>query len=76
MNPVLDSLFLPVILAWMPAGGEWIVIAGIALLLFGNRLPGVARSLGRGINEFKRGLKDEPKDDADDEPKPPAKTDG
>ncbi len=70
MSSVLDN---PILLAWMPSGGEWIVIAGIALLLFGNRLPGVARSLGRGINEFKRGLKDEP---TDDEPKPPAKTDG
>ena len=70
MSSVLDC---PMLLAWMPSGGEWIVIAGIALLLFGNRLPGVARSLGRGINEFKRGLKDEP---TDDDPKPPAKTDG
>lgn len=37
---------------------HWLVIAGVALLLFGNRLPDVARSMGRAINEFKRGLKD------------------
>ena len=33
-----------------------LLIAVIALLLFGNRLPQVMRSLGTGISEFKRGL--------------------
>lgn len=37
---------------------HWIVIGVVALLLFGNRLPEVARSLGRAWNEFKRGLRD------------------
>ncbi len=37
---------------------ELIVVAIIALLLFGNRLPSVMRSLGQGVNEFKRGLND------------------
>lgn len=37
---------------------ELIVILVVALLLFGHRLPGMARSLGSGITEFKRGLKD------------------
>jgi sec-independent protein translocase protein TatA len=40
-----------------PSMGELIVIAAIALLLFGKRLPEVGRSLGRGIVEFKKGLK-------------------
>ncbi|MCB9880854.1 MAG: twin-arginine translocase TatA/TatE family subunit [Planctomycetes bacterium] len=42
-------------------GGPWeiIIIAGIVLLFFGNRIPGMARSLGSGIVEFRKGLKGE-----------------
>ncbi len=42
----------------MPNGWEWIIILVVILLLFGHRLPGMARSLGSGITEFKRGLKE------------------
>ena len=35
---------------------ELIVIMVIALLIFGSRLPQVARSLGKGITEFKKGM--------------------
>ena len=35
---------------------EMLVIMGIAVLLFGKRLPEVGRSLGKGIVEFKKGL--------------------
>jgi|HubBroStandDraft_3_1064219.scaffolds.fasta_scaffold1389496_1 sec-independent protein translocase protein TatA len=35
---------------------NWILIAIVALLLFGKRLPEVGRSLGKGIIEFKKGL--------------------
>jgi sec-independent protein translocase protein TatA len=41
----------------MPGIEEWLVIAFIGLLLFGKRLPEVGRSLGKGIVEFKKGLK-------------------
>jgi len=35
---------------------EMIVIGIIAILLFGNRLPEVAKSVGKGFNEFKKGM--------------------
>jgi sec-independent protein translocase protein TatA len=35
---------------------HWIMLAMIGILLFGNRLPEVGRSLAKGIIEFKRGL--------------------
>ncbi len=47
-----------VFLAWVPGPLEWAIIAGLALLLFGRRLPEVGRSLGKGIVEFKKGLHD------------------
>ncbi len=59
------------ILAWSLGGMEIALVAGVALLLFGTRLPAVARSMGRGITEFKRGLKDPPADDEADA-QPPA----
>ena len=41
----------------MPGPFEWIIIAGLGLLIFGKRLPEVGKSLGKGIVEFKKGLK-------------------
>jgi sec-independent protein translocase protein TatA len=35
---------------------EMLILMGIAVLLFGKRLPEVGRSLGKAIVEFKRGL--------------------
>lgn len=46
----------------MPGLPEMIIIACVLLLLFGTRLPGVMRSMGRGVVEFKRGLSGEDDD--------------
>lgn len=45
---------------------EVIIILVIALLIFGKRLPEVGKSLGKGIVEFKRGVKGL-EDEIDDE---------
>ncbi len=41
----------------MPGGIEWIIILIVALLIFGKRLPEVMKSMGKGIVEFKKGVK-------------------
>ena len=41
----------------MPGGLEFIIILLIILLIFGKKIPGIANSLGKGIVEFKKGLK-------------------
>ncbi len=65
----------PTILISMPGGGEWLLILAVVLILFGNRIPGIARSLGAGISEFKTGLKEgERKEGASKDG--PAKRDG
>jgi len=37
-------------------GMELLIVAFVALLVFGNRLPSVMRSLGKSVTEFKKGL--------------------
>ena len=52
----MDSL-LPVAIFNLGAP-EAILIGLVALILFGPRLPSVMRSLGKGIVEFKKGIRD------------------
>jgi len=46
---------------------HWMILLVIVLLLFGNRLPSVMRSLGRGVTEFKKGLEGASGDEEEDE---------
>jgi sec-independent protein translocase protein TatA len=45
-------------LAFLPNLGatELMVVAFVSLLIFGNRLPSVMRSLGKSVTEFKKGV--------------------
>jgi TatA/E family protein of Tat protein translocase len=45
------------ILAFMLGPFELTIIGIIAVLLFGSQLPKLARNLGSGMVEFKKGLK-------------------
>ena len=38
---------------------ELLIVLGIVVLLFGSRLPSIARSMGKSITEFKRGMNEE-----------------
>jgi len=49
-------VFIPLAYFSMPGPMEMLIIGAIVLLLFGNRLPSVMRSLGRGVVEFKKGV--------------------
>ena len=42
----------------MPGGPEWIAIVILGILIFGSRLPDIARSLGRSVVEFKKGMRE------------------
>ncbi len=43
----------------MVGGLELIIVMLVMMLLFGHRLPSVMRSLGQGITEFKKGIRDD-----------------
>lgn len=47
----------------MPGIPELLIIMAIFMLIFGGaKLPSLMRNLGRSVNEFKQGIKDQPGD--------------
>jgi sec-independent protein translocase protein TatA len=53
----------------MPGLPEMLIIGGIFILFFGStKLPGLARSIGKSANEFKKGIRDDsPLNEEDEE---------
>ena len=63
---IMNTFFFLGILG-MPGGSEVFIVAILIFFLFGaKKLPGLARSIGKSANEFKKGIRDDsPLDDED-----------
>ena len=63
MDPAASFLQHPIPSPPLAIGLGWMevtIVILVVLLVFGNKLPGMARNLGRSFIEFKKGVKGEP----------------
>ena len=45
------------LLGFLPSGSEWVIIALLILLLFGDKkIPELMKGLGKGVKSFKEGV--------------------
>ena len=54
---MIEDMQYVVALGW-PQGWEWLVILAVALVIFGRRLPEIARNIGKSLTEFKKGIEE------------------
>jgi len=43
---------------WTPGPLEIVIIGVVAVLIFGKRLPEIARGMGKSVSEFKKGIQE------------------
>jgi len=65
----MNHLTNAILAMWTPGPIEILVILIIAILIFGKRLPEIARGMGKSLHEFKKGIKEakEAKEDIEDD---------
>lgn len=64
---LLSTASVPTLAIFGLGGPEVAIFAVIVLVLFGNRLPGAAKSLGQSFSAFKKGIKEGSEDEEGDE---------
>ena len=66
----MNTLFIPLFI--FNGGWGWLIVALAILLLFGGKkIPELMRGTGKGIKEFKKGLKEGEDEDEDNSEKKP-----
>lgn len=54
----MNQLTSDILAMWTPGPIEILVVLVIAILIFGRRMPEIARGMGKSLHEFKKGIKE------------------